>query len=250
MVLRSVLVFTFILTGIAGFSQDSTALKTSPAPAKKKAFRPDIPGSLVVELGINFKNGVVPPDFKVGFWGSRTMNFYYQYPVRLFKSNFSIIPGLGLSLERWKLTNGYTLAPKPIADGTYPLVPATDVLPGVEIKRSQLINNYLEMPIELRFDTNPEDIARSFNVSIGGRVGWLYDSFTKIDYSEGGESKSLKDKQLHGMNTLRYGMYSRVGIGGFSLFGYYNISPMFQEGKGPIQTQMNSVTIGISVNGF
>ncbi|HWA34290.1 MAG TPA: outer membrane beta-barrel protein [Cyclobacteriaceae bacterium] len=250
MVSRSVLLFSFILAGIAGFSQDSTALKTTAAPAKKKTFRPDIPGSIMVELGINFKNGVVPPDFKVGFWGSRTLNIYYQYPIRLFKSNFSINPGLGLSLERWKLTNEYTLAPKPLADGTYPLVPATDVLPGVEIKRSQLINNYLEMPIELRFDTNPEDIARSVNVSVGGRIGWLYDSFTKLDYSETSENKSLKEKQLHGMNTYRYGMYGRVGVGGFSIFCYYNISPMFQDGKGPIQTQMNSVTLGISVNGF
>jgi hypothetical protein len=249
MLLRSVLVFSFILIGVAGFSQDSTAVKSAPGTAKKKTFRPDIPGSFMVELGLNFKNGVVPPDFKHGVWGSRTINFYYQYPIRLFKSNFSFNPGIGLSLERWKFTNEYTLSPKPISDGSYPLVPATDIYPGT-INRSQLINNYIEAPIELRFDTNPEDIARSFNVSIGGRFGYLYDSFTKVDYRENGEDKSAKDKQLHGMARFRYGMYGRIGLGGFSIFTYYNISPMFDPGKGPVQTTMNSVTIGVSVNGF
>src|SRR4051812_8429417 len=106
MVLRSVSVFIFVLAAIAGFSQDSTAVTTTtttPVTPKKKTFRPDIPGSFIVELGINIKNGITPPDFQHGFWGSRTMNFYYQYPIRLFKSNFSINPGIGLSLERWKL---------------------------------------------------------------------------------------------------------------------------------------------------
>ncbi len=250
MVFRSVLVLVFVLTGIAGFSQDSTAVKTAPATAKKKSFRPDIPGSFLVELGLNFKNGVVPPDFKQGFWGSRTVNFYYQYPIRIMKSRISFNPGIGLSLERWKFTNGFTLAPTPISDGSYPLVPAKDLYPNGTVKRSMLVNNYIEAPLEFRYDTNPEDIARSFNVSIGGRIGYLYDSFTKVDYTDNGEDKSVKEKQLHGMNRIRYGMYGRVGLGGFSFFAYYNISPMFQDGKGPVQSNMNSVTMGISINGF
>lgn len=159
-----------------------------------------------------------------------------------------------MSLERWKFTNNYTLTNSPVPDGvyagTYALVPANSLYPGVTINRSQLINNYIEMPLELRYDTAPEDIARSINLAFGARFGILYDSFTKIDYSEGGEDKSIKNKQNHGMNTLRYGLYGRIGVGGFGIFSYVNMSPMFQDNKGPIQTSMNSVTIGISVNGF
>jgi Outer membrane protein beta-barrel domain len=256
MVLRSVALLGFIFAGITGYSQvldqptEKTEVKPEETPKpKKKTSRPDIPGSILVELGINLKNGVVPPDFQKGLWGSRTVNIYYQYPIRLFKSRISFNPGIGLSLERWKFTNSYTLAPQPILDGSYPLVPASGLHSGT-INRSQLVNNYLEAPLEFRYDTNPEDIARSINVAIGGRFGVLYDSFTKIDYSENSENKSNKDKQWHGMNQFRYGVYGRAGISGFSLFCYYNISPMFADGKGPLQTQMNSVTIGISVNGF
>ena len=98
--------------------------------------------------------------------------------------------------------------------------------------------------------TNPEDIARSFNVAVGGRFGYLFDSFTKMDFRDNSENKTSKDKQFHGMNPWRYGMFGRVGIGGFSLFAYVNISPMFEEGKGPGMTTMSSATFGISINGF
>jgi hypothetical protein len=241
MALRSVVLLAFVLTAFAGYSQETEK--------KKKSTRPDIPGSILVELGVNVKNGVTPPNFQKGFWGSRTMNFYYQYPIRLFKSNVSFNPGIGLSLERWKLTNDYTLSTKPAKDGTYRLMPADSIYSGT-IHRSQLVNNYIEMPVEFRYDTNPEDIARSFNISIGGRIGYLYDSFTKVDYRDNSENKSNKDKQNHGMNPYRYGLYTRIGLGGFSLFGYYNVSPMFEENKGPDKTTMNSLTFGISINGF
>ena len=241
MVLRSVVLLGLVFVGIAGYSQDEKP--------KKKTTRPDIPGSFLVELGVNLKNGITPPNFKKGFWGSRTINFYYQYPIRIGKSPISFVPGIGLSLERWKFTNDYTFPQKSDADGSFPLIPATTIFPG-SIHRSQLVNNYVEVPIEFRFDTAPEDIARSFSVVVGGRFGVLYDSFTKVDYGLDGENKSNKDKQWHGMAPFRYGAYMRMGISGFSLFTYYNISPMFQDGKGPDNSTMNSVTIGISVNGF
>ena len=240
MVFRLVMVLGFVLLSVAGYSQEAE---------QKKTKRPDIPGSFMVELGLNVKSGTTPPTFVKGLWGSRTVNFYYQYPFRLFKSNFSFVPGIGLSLERWKFTNNATLPAKPLPDGTYPLVSAYTLFPGT-INRSQLINNYVEMPLEFRYDTNPEDIARSLSVSIGGRFGVLYDSFTKVDYRDNAENKSTKDKQFHGMNPFRYGIVGRLGVGGFSLFGYFNLSPMFEDGKGPQMTTMSSSTFGISINGF
>jgi hypothetical protein len=240
MVLRAVVLLVCLISGFTGFAQETEAKKTT---------RPDIPGNFLVELGLNLKNGVVPPNFQKGFWGSRTINFYYQYPIRIRKSNFSFVPGIGLSLERWKFTNNYTLPNRPEADGSFPLVLASTIYPGT-IKRSQLVNNYLEMPVEFRYDSKPEDMARSLSVVVGGRVGVLYDSFTKVDYTVDGDNKSMKDKQWHGLNQIRYGLYGRFGISGFSVFMYYNLSPMFQTNKGPDYSDMNSVTMGISINGF
>jgi hypothetical protein len=226
----------------------------------KKTARPTIPGSFIFDLGVNRAINS-PSTWNQGFWGSRTVNFYYQYSMRIAKSKFSFNPGLGLSLERWKFTDGATLydtlelvsfpngAVSPNQTEQYNLISSGLVFPK-NANKSMLIANYFEIPIEFRFDTNPEDLGRSFNVSLGGRVGFLFDAFTKVKYRDLGEDIKVKTKMNHGLSTFRYGVYSRVGLGGFNLFFYYNLSDMFEKEKGPLGKDFNSFTTGISISGF
>ncbi len=214
----------------------------------KKAARPNIPGSFMIDLGVN-RAIDKPNNFKQGFWGSRTLNLYYQYPMRFGRSKFSFNPGVGASMERWKFTNNYV-----VADTTNNSIDDFFLFPGSTfykgIKKSMLIANYVEVPLEFRFDTAPEDIARSFNVAIGGRIGYLFESKMKVKYREDGETKIIKDKQNLGLTQLRYGVYSRIGVGAFNIFGFYNLTPLFEKDKGPDKTTMNNYTVGISINGF
>ena len=217
------------------------------AQTTQKVARPDIPGSFVFDLGIN-RGRLTPTNFSQGFWGSRTVNFYYQYPLRIGRTKFSFVPAIGLSLERFKLVNNYTLSNLKDQEGTFPLVPANTLYPGTY--KSMIVTNYFELPVGFRFDTHPEDMARSLSFAVGGRVGILYDGFTKLKYSQDGETKTIKDKQNHGLNPFRYGVYGRFGIGSFNIFSFYNLSPLFEAGKGPASTVMTTYTIGISINGF
>jgi hypothetical protein len=223
----------------------------SLAQDAKKITRPDLPGSFIIEFGLNTAQGSTPTNFDQGIWGSRTLNLYYQYPVRLWKSKFSFNPSIGLSFERYKFSNNYTLPRIANPEGRYDLVPVTDTYSNVSVNKSMLVMNYLDfMPIELRFDTKPEDLNRSVHVAAGLRLGLLFDSHTKIVYSEGGEEKTIKDKQKFGLNTFRYGFYGRVGIGNFSIFGNYTITPVFETAKAPSNSTMSTMTIGISLSGF
>ncbi|HRK53049.1 MAG TPA: outer membrane beta-barrel protein [Cyclobacteriaceae bacterium] len=236
--IRSAVVFIFLVgISFSAFSQETS----------RKSTRVNIPGSFLIDIGVN--NGLNAPDnFDTGFWGSRTINLYYQYPFRLWETKFSIVPGAGLGMDRYKLTNNFTLNPTPGTDGTYALVNSATLYPGT--KKSMIVANYFDVPIELRFDSNPDDISRSFNVAAGVRGGVLLDAFTKIKYKEDGETKTIKDKQNHGLNDIRYGFYTRIGIGGFNLFFQYNTSQLFKVDKGPEKTSMNAFTTGISINGF
>jgi len=238
-----------LLTGLA-FGQED----------EQKKPKPNLPGTFLIDLGVN-QGLQAPSTWKKGFWGSRTVNIYYQYPIRLGRSKFSFNPGIGVSLERWKFKNGATLIdtvelvsfPNGAAAATqveqYNLLSPTRIYPELA-RKSMFVTNYLEIPIEFRFDTSPEDLNRSFNVAIGGRVGYLFDAFTKVKYSDLGEVVKVKNKLNHGLNQFRYGVYTRIGVGGFSLFCFYNLSDMFEKGKGPMGTTMNSFTTGISINGF
>ena len=216
----------------------------------KKSGKPNIPGSFVVDFGFNqpFDKDSL---FDIAFWGSRTVNVYYQYDIRLWNSKFSIVPGIGLSLERYKLKNLHTLGYT--TSGTeqnLTLLPVYTSLP--DVRKSKLITNYIDIPLELRFSTRPDDPARSFKASIGGRIGYLYDAFTKVNYKENGESKTFKDKQNFNLSRIRYGTFVKIGAGNFSVFAYYNLVPVFEEGEGPLPAKkdMKNFTAGISLSGF
>lgn len=232
------------------FAFSISAAAQSTEPGTKKYTRPDIPGTFVLELGIN-RAPDAPSNFSLGLWGSRTQNVYYQYDIRIMKSKFSIVPGIGLSLERFKFKNGATLAYE-ADDSLKLLTPTQSGMTG--IRKSQLVNNYVEIPLELRYSTNPDDPGRSFKVGLGARIGYMYDSFSKLKYKEDGETKQLKDKQNWNLTRLRYGVYGKIGLGNFSLFGYYNLTPLFEEGKGPGEknrvTDFQTFTVGISLSSF
>ena len=236
-----VLVFSLLLLATSLFAQEST-----PQPPAKKYARPDIPGTFVVELGLN-RPFMTTEKFDLGLWGSRTVNIYYQYDMRILKSKFSFHPGIGFSLERYKFKNNYTIV-------TGNTLEMQDLNLG--IRKSKLITNYVDVPLELRFSNNPEDPTRSFKFSVGGRVGMLMDSFTKIKYrNSDGDKVKEKNMQQFNLTQLRYGLFAKVGAGNFSIFAYYNLTPIFKSGFGPVYSNSNpkdmqNFTVGISLSSF
>ncbi len=115
-----------ILSGIS-----FTALSQNEVP-KKISARPDIPGTFALELGFNFDLSA-PDNFSLGFYGSRTVNVYYQYDFRILNSSFSFVPGIGLSLERFKFTNDNTIDYDPLdAESIVMIAPGNTEFPGIK----------------------------------------------------------------------------------------------------------------------
>jgi len=253
MVKRVLFFITLCSVGVCAVAQEKT----------RKAYRPDIPGFFTIDIGLNNSTNK-PQNFNQGFWGSRTLNVYYNYPIRLGESKFTFNPGGGFSFERFKFTNNYTIIQQ--SDGTYILddpakytfLGGAGGTTGITLRKSMLVANYFDlMPLEFRFSTNPKDLSRSFNVTVGARVGVLMESHTKIDYTLNGVSTTYKNKQQNGLNQFRYGVYTRIGVGNFNMFGFYNLSTYFATNKGPVnsvtdpnRTTMNTLTVGISLSGF
>jgi hypothetical protein len=240
-----------ILLALSVSAAAQTAEPTPPATSSPAKYnRPNIPGTFALELGINSALDA-PSRFDLGLWGSRTLNVYYQYEIRIMKSKFSFVPGIGLSLERFKFKNNATLGYDD-QDSLKLFIPSETGMTG--IRKSHLVANYFDIPLELRFSTNPEDAARGFKLAVGGRVGFLYDSFSKLKYKDDGETKKIKDKQNWNLNSLRYGIYGKIGFGNFYFFGYYNLSPLFEEGKGLAEQNVNNdfqtLTVGLSLSAF
>jgi len=257
---RALVLFTLVLIASSTFAQTTTTTKTSR--------RPNIPGSILFDFGFN--SGLNKPDlWKQSFIGSHTINIHYQYPIRFGRSRFSFNPGAGFSFERFRWKDNVVLVNPAEANANaqvekYEFGAAKYYYPNP--KKPILGTNYLDVPLELRFDTKPEDISRSFNVALGVRGGWMYDSFMKVKYKTDGQNKKIKDNQDFGLTKFRYGIYTRVGIGSLNFFLFYNMTQLFQKDKGPFNggkilepniiqggttgTTMNTFTAGISLNGF
>lgn len=233
--------------------------------AKSSKGRPNIPGTFQIDLGINRMTDA-PNDLKIGLWGSRTLDLYYFYDIRIGKSKFSVHPGIGVGFERFKF-NEFTKSwsndtvtrrtPTLIinSQGNTEFRQSSAVLYGAAdtlsaIKKSMLITNFIDIPLEIRFSTNPYDPGRSFKVAIGGRVGYLVGAHTKLKYEQDGETKKLKNNQNYNLNPFRYSATLRIGIGNFNWFAHYNLNPLFEKNKGPRATTTSTYTLGISLAGF
>lgn len=231
----------------------SSIILVSPVAAqeKPKVYRPDIPGMLMIDYGGLGTSGA-PDRFKKGWFGSRTVNVYYYFPFRLGQSKFMLNTGVGLGLDRFKFTNQIYLADTVARDGDFELVSNTrnsvTAYPGM--KKSQLNMHYLDIPLELRFNLNPDDLPRTFWVSAGARAGYLISANSKIKYKLDGDYVVSKMRQRHGISQFRYSASLRMGVGNFNWFALYNLSPLFEKGKGPSATEMTSFTLGISITGL
>ena len=232
-------------------------------PETKRKGMPDIPGTFMVEYGFNWFTRP-PLGLKKEWWGSRTVNLYYQYDKQFGSSNWSMHGGLGLGLERYKLLS-YN---QPFADTILKVNVPTLILDASgrtiltssgaalygdttrSAKKSMFITNYIDVPLEFRYTTNPNDPAKSFKVAIGGRFGVLMNAQTKLKYRENGETKKLKDRQDFNLNQFRYGAYGRLGVGNVYLSFYYNFSDLFKESGGPGGTTTSNYTITLSLASF
>ena len=219
----------------------------APMKIRKRQARPDVPGHLLIEFGINLlmKDD---PTIETEIMGSRTLNFYYLYDIRIANTKFFFLPGIGVGLDRYKFSENVTLART--VDALGEKATTFDTITTGGIKKSMLVTNYLDIPLELRFYGNPDDQRRSFKAGLGFKVGVLMSSHTKIKRQQDGDISKEKVKDSFDLTRLRYGVTGRIGIGGFNVYYYQNLTPLFEKNKGPNRTEVSNITVGLSFTGF
>jgi hypothetical protein len=117
-------------------------------------------------------------------------------------------------------------------------------------KKYKLATAYLELPVELRYNTNAENSSKGWKFALGAKLGMNIDAHTKAKVSldpnkEGNYTMKVKNTFL--FNGTRLALTGRVGIGAFSLFGTYSFSGMFRESFGP---SMRPYSIGLCLSGL
>jgi len=240
--MRKILIAVFAICFLTtAFGQDSTIRRI--LPTKKETPSND---HFFIQLGhLTWTN---KPDSIKTKGLPRTLNIYMliNFP---FKTNphWSVALGPGIASDNMyfdKMTVG-------IKDATSG-VRFHDVSDTSHFKRYKLSTNFLEVPVELRYRFNPDDDRKSVKIAIGAKVGTLLNAHIKGKILQNKSDQTLNDYTLKEsskqfFSKQRLSVMGRAGIGSFSLFASYSVTPVFKEGLGP---GVKPLTIGLTLSGL
>ena len=120
----------------------------------------------------------------------------------------------------------------------------------IKYKKNKLVTSYLEVPLELRYSTKPENMNSGWKFALGIKVGTLLDSKvkSKIDLDEnkvGGYFQKIRDKKY--FNSSRFVLTARAGYGNVSVFGSYTVTDYIKQGFGPA---VHPFSFGLCLSGL
>jgi hypothetical protein len=121
-------------------------------------------------------------------------------------------------------------------------------------KKYKLSNTWVEVPIELRFVSDPLHSGKSFKVALGAKVGTMIDAHTKGKNLVNSDGSSLygtkyieKEKSKKYFTNARLAPTIRIGFGPFTAYGSYTITKMFKENQGP---DVHLYSVGLCLGGL
>lgn len=216
------------------------------------AQRPDLPGHMIFDFGLNSWSNS-PVGAEMDLWRSKTLNITYLYDLPIGDGNLTFTPGIGLSMEKFAFDNNTTLTSTINNSGARAIGVAqleTIYINARDFKRSKLATNYVDVPLEFRWYARPGNYGQGFRVAVGGKVGMLYSSYTKVKMEDQArDPRMVKDRQEYGLNPFRYGIITRVGWGGVGFFSYFELSNKF-DNPPPGADRTKTFTFGVSLTGF
>ncbi len=119
-------------------------------------------------------------------------------------------------------------------------------------KKYKLTTAFLEIPLELRFTSNPEKENKSIKAAIGVKVGTLLNVHVKGKILQDKNDKTLnsytaKETGKGYFNSTRLAATARIGYANFALFGSYQFNNIFKDG---VAADVKLFQIGLSFSGL
>jgi hypothetical protein len=235
-------VFAACLVSTAFAQTDSVIHKVIPG------YKKETPSNDHFFIQIGYLTWTNKPDSirTKGFPRSLNMYVMLNFP---FKTNphWSVAIGPGISSDNMyfdKMTVGIAR--------TTPTVQFRDVSDTSHFKKYKLSTNYLEAPVEMRYRFNPNDDRKSVKIAFGAKVGVLVNAHVKGTTLQSTSDQTLndytaKESTKRFFNKQRLSVMGRVGVGSFTVFATYAITPLFQEALGPA---IHPLSIGLNISGL
>ena len=164
-----------------------------------------------------------------------------------------ISPGIGIATNKFSFKDDENLFRSSTLGAESSVLKEVKSVYGttIDIKTNNLAVNYLEVPVDLLYHVNKKDYSKSFRVSLGARVGYLYQAHTKITYdSPTTGTVKIKQAENYGLEKIRYGLNFKAGSPGFYVWTTYYLNPLWQADRGPFKTAANQISFGLAIGLF
>lgn len=181
-----------------------------------------------------------PDSLKSGLNRGFNIALMYDFPFK--KSKMSLAAGLGFSTSGVYLKDHYMEIGKNNS--------SVASFPSSSYKKNKVATTYLEIPIELRYRSVPDNANKGFKAAIGVKVGALVDAHTKVKYTGANGNKEFDKVSNKGFfNPWRFAATARVGYGNFALFGAYSLNPLLKDNAAN-NLDIRPYSIGIALSGL
>lgn len=181
---------------------------------------------------------------------SRHFNMYFMFD-KPFKTNpkLSVAFGVGIGSSNMFFENTRL----DLKSNSFRL-PFTAIDSTDHFKKYKVVNIYGEIPIELRYYSNPANPNKSWKAAVGVKVGTLLKTYTKgkdlvnkAGASIYGPTYIVKENDKRFFNTTMLALTGRIGYGFMSLDAGYQFNGVLKDGVG---ASMNRFSLGITISGL
>jgi hypothetical protein len=254
--MKQFLVFIFaFVTVTAAFAQkkDTTVVQTPtttaplPGEPKKKDYsKIDLShranDHFMVQIGYNGWAG--KPDTLSQAGLPRSFNFYFMldFPFKT-DQRLSVGAGIGIGSNNMYFKN----QPAPVS-----ILPQADASTANHFKKYKLVTTYFEIPLELRYALDPENMNKSWKFAVGTKLGVLLSAYAKgknVENSSGSvaDGSIYKVSSKSDFNGLELAGTARISRGVFGLFGQFQFTSLIKSG---LSAPVYPFSIGICFSGL
>jgi hypothetical protein len=245
--MKKLTLLTLIIgTFLSGYAQSDTGSAIPKKDWSKINMGNRSGDHLMVQLG--YDGWLQDPDTVRTKGLSRSLNVYFMldFPFKT-DPRWSVALGAGISSSNIFLD-------KTIAEvaGSGTRLNFRNVADTNHFKKYKLVTAYAEVPLELRYSTNPENSSGGFKVAVGVKIGTMLSAHTKGKnlQNKGGSTLNaftVKESSKRFFNSTRLSSTLRIGYGNFSVFGNYQITNLLKDGAGPV---IHPYSIGLTLSGL
>ena len=204
---------------------------------------------LMIQIGSDSWTGRPDTINTIGF--SRHFNFYGMMD-KPFKTDkrYSVAYGAGFSTSNMYFGNTSYVNLQAPPGGTLPFVNS-----GTNhFQKHKLTTVYFEVPLEIRYYSNPENPQKSWKFAVGTKLGVLWKAYTKSKNYETNNNQSIygtsyiqKEQNRGYINSFDSRLTARVGYSNFSLHGEFQLTSVVKPAYGPV---MHTVSVGLTISGL